>query len=511
MMLAVSGFFFFWKLSSFGLLGADEPRYAQVAREMLARHDWITPTLSGSPWLEKPPLYYWQAILSYKIFGVSDWAARIPPALDALAMVLAVYWFLRRFRPGFELNGALMVATTAGVVGYARAGSMDMPLAATFTIAMLAWYAWFESGNGFFRAAFYAFLALGMLAKGPVAPLLGGLVVLVFSACQRNFDIVRKTLSLTGTTVFCVIALPWYALVQIRNPDFFHAFVVEHNLARFGTNLYHHPEPFWYYIPVTLLGWVPWTVFAAVAMVWAFRRSQNVEIGALSTFLAIWIAVTIFFFSISQSKLPGYVLPALPPGIVLIAEYARTRLTERPHTIFAAFHALITALLMFFALNIQYVMLEHRILWARAAVPAGVAIVVAAIVFAAIFNSGYIIFRLVTLVPLVMAMALTLRLGSPLLDNKLSARPVWTTLSAFNSDHLPIAIFLVPRETEFGLQFYCGQRVARYEAGEVPAGEHLVIAAAGYPKGVAKLAGRQAVYLGKFPPQKLEYFYVPRH
>ena len=125
------GFLFFFGLAYFGLLGADEPRYAQVAREMLARHDWITPTLGGKPWLEKPALYYWQTMLAYSVFGVSDWAARLPSAVDATLMVVAVYLFLRRFRPGFQLDGALMAASASGVIGFARAASMDMPLAAT--------------------------------------------------------------------------------------------------------------------------------------------------------------------------------------------------------------------------------------------------------------------------------------------------------------------------------------------------------------------------------------------
>src|SRR6202161_3732786 len=125
-------FLFFYGLNQFGLIGADEPRYAQVAREMLARHDWSPPPLGGQPWLEKPPLYYWQAMLAYSVFGVSDWAARLPSALDATLLVLAVYFFLRRFRPGFELDGALIAASSAGIVGYAHAASMDMALAAAF-------------------------------------------------------------------------------------------------------------------------------------------------------------------------------------------------------------------------------------------------------------------------------------------------------------------------------------------------------------------------------------------
>src|SRR5271165_7568119 len=110
------GFLFFFGLAYFGLVGADEPRYAQVAREMLARHDWITPTLGGKAWLEKPPLYYWQAMLAYSIFGVSDWSARLPSAIDATGLVLGVYFFLRRFRSGFEADGALITAASAGII-----------------------------------------------------------------------------------------------------------------------------------------------------------------------------------------------------------------------------------------------------------------------------------------------------------------------------------------------------------------------------------------------------------
>src|SRR5580698_5957182 len=180
LLVASCGFLFFYGLGAFGLLGADEPRYAQVAREMLDRSDWVTPTLLGKPWLEKPVLYYWEAMLSFRAFGVSDRAARVPGGADALALVAVIYFFLRRFRPGSELDGALTTASCAGIVGFARAAATDMPLAAAFGIALLAWYAWYESRQGLYLAAFYIFLALGTLAKGPVAPALAGVIIFLF-------------------------------------------------------------------------------------------------------------------------------------------------------------------------------------------------------------------------------------------------------------------------------------------------------------------------------------------
>src|SRR5215470_17116026 len=117
LLVAFCGFLFFYGLGAFGLVGADEPRYAQIAREMLARRDVITPTLYGKPWLEKPPLYYWRAMEVFAILGVRDWAARLPSAAAATLLVFIVYFFARYFLRGSELNAALMTAASAGTIG----------------------------------------------------------------------------------------------------------------------------------------------------------------------------------------------------------------------------------------------------------------------------------------------------------------------------------------------------------------------------------------------------------
>jgi 4-amino-4-deoxy-L-arabinose transferase-like glycosyltransferase len=512
LLLAVPAFFFLWRLSSFGLIGADEPRYAQVAREMLSRHDWITPTLGGIPWLEKPPLYYWQAIIAFRFFGVSDWAARLPSVFDAFLMVLAVFWFLRRFRPGSQLDGALVVATSVGIVGFARAASTDMPLTATFTIALLAWYAWFESGEKKFLAAFYGLLALGALAKGPVAPLLAFGIVVIFAALQRSARIVISTLWVPGILLGVAIALPWYGLVQLRNPQFFHVFIVEHNLARFGSNLYHHPEPFWYYLPVTFLGWLPWSIIAIAALVAAFRQLRNPTSDAVRLFLLIWIGVVVIFFSVSHSKLPGYVLPAIPAGAILATRFIAARSSERSagwvRFVLAAGHAVLAGALVFAALVVQYLVLEHRVPWDAAAVPLTVSGVLAIGIFVLLIKSELRALRLATLVPTILALAIALRFGAMPLDETLSSRPVAKELANFDSHHLPVAVFLVPRETEFGLAFYRNQIISNYQMRQIPPGEHIVVAAQGFQRSIAKESGRKVTYLGNFAPQKLEYFYV---
>ncbi len=519
LLTCVCGFLFFYGLANFGLMGADEPRYAQVAREMLARHDWITPTLGGSPWLEKPVLYYWQAMLAYRIFGVSDWAARLPSALDASLLIVCVYFFLRRLRPGAEMDGAVMTASAAGVIGFARAASTDMPLAAAFSIGMLAWYAWHESGNKFFLAAFYIFIGFGMLAKGPVAPFLAALIIVAFVLAQGDLRLIVRTLWLPGILLFCTVSLPWYVAVQLRNPQFFHEFFLQHNLARFGTNLYHHKEPFWYYAPVTLIGLLPWTVFVLAALAesagawWKERRARLQPRDALNVFLMLWLIAPVAFFSISQSKLPGYIVPALPAGTLLLAEYVRRHFAEeeRPGLVPLFLHAVVAASLLIPALMIQHVLQQHRMPWNQGTeISLGIAAVLAiAIVLSLRTRLGFGVLRFVTLVPVVLAVAMLLRLGAPSLDDKLSARPLANALAGIEGRRLPVAVFHVPRELEYGLVFYRDQGVSRYELGQIPAQEHFVVAPAGSQTAVAaQVSGRRVTYVGNFAPQNLEYYWV---
>ncbi len=512
------GFLFFFGLAFFGLIGADEPRYAQVAREMLARHDWITPTLGGKPWLEKPPLYYWQAMLAYSIFGVSDWAARLPSAVDATLMVVATYLFLKRFRPGFQLDGALMAASAAGVVAFARAASTDMPLAATFTIAMLAWYAWYESESRPYLALFYCFMALGMLAKGPVAPFLAGTVIAIFAGSRRDYRLIGRMLWGPGILLFCAVALPWHAAVQIKNPEFFRVFILQHNLARFGTNLYHHPEPFWYFVPVTLLGLIPWTVFVAASFLeavrrwWTDRRQVLRSENALNVFLLIWLFVPVLFFSLSKSKLPGYIVPALPAGTMLLADYVRRHVAdgESPSIFLTILHAMVAAGPIVPALMIQYIILQHRLPWGKVGAIrftiAAVLVIGIAVTLRTRLGLGAL--RFVTLVPVLVSVWVLLG-SAPALDSTLSVRPLANEISHLESKPFPLAVSGVSRETEYGLAFYRNQIIDRYDSGQIPAEEHLVVAPEGSQTVIAKqVAGRRVSYLGSFAPQGLDYYWV---
>jgi len=524
LLVGFCAFLFFYGLGSFGLIGADEPRYAQVAREMLDRHDWITPTLGGKPWLEKPPLYYWQAMLAYWVLGVSDVAARVPSAVDATVLVVVVYLFFRRFRPGVEVDAALITASCAGTIGYARAASMDMPLAATFSIAMLAWWAWRESGSRTYLAAFYFFTALGMLTKGPVAPCLAVLIIVLFAAAARERRLILRTVWFPGVLLFCGVALPWYVAVQLHNPQFFREFILEHNLARFSTNLYHHPEPFWYYLPVTLLALVPWVVFVAAAFVervrvwWAEWKATSTEPDLelqFGVFACSWLVAPAAFFSISQSKLPGYIIPAVPAGAILLAGYLREHLAEREDGPVSKWlivlHALVAAIPIIPALLIVYLVSEHRLPGGR---PMLFALAIAFILCAAIAltlvgRMHLRMLRFVTLIPVVLAVAAILKLGTNAIDLKLSVRPLAIELAGLETRRLPLAVCGASREVEYGLAFYRDQTVARYETGNVPSGEHLLVAPTSWKDNVAKqTAGQRVSFLGHYAPLEVDYYWV---
>jgi 4-amino-4-deoxy-L-arabinose transferase-like glycosyltransferase len=458
--------------------------------------------------------------LAYAIFGVTDVAARIPSAVDATFLVIAVYLFFRKFRRGGEIDAALITASCAGVIGYAHAASMDMALAATFGIGMLAWWAWRETDKKVYLAAFYFSIALGMLAKGPVAPFMASVVIVIFTAMAREFRTVTKTLWLPGVALFCLIALPWYLAVQGRNPQFFREFILEHNLARFSTNLYHHLEPFWYYLPVAALALLPWIVFVIAAIVeslrawWSERKSTDVDLQLkFRVFACCWLIVPLLFFSISQSKLPGYILPAIPAGAILFADYLLQHLIEtRPVSKWLAIlHAIVASAIIVPAVIVGFLVLDRRLPEGRPLVLAvGMALIVCIAIAITLLNRGRLrMLRFVTLVPVVLTVAAVLKLGTVAIDQKLSTRRLAAELANVETHKLPVAVCGVPREVEFGLAFYRNQIVARYESGDVPKSEHLLVASPAWTSNIASAtSGRRTSLLGHYAAQNLDYYWV---
>ncbi|HWR15954.1 MAG TPA: glycosyltransferase family 39 protein [Terriglobales bacterium] len=506
--LAICGVFFFYGIGSFGLVGADEPRYAQIAREMLARGDWVSPVLNGTAWLEKPVLYYWGAMVSYSVFGVSDWAARVPTAFMTTLMTMAVYGLMRRFRQGSQVNTAIILASMAAIIGFARAASTDMPLTAMFTIAMLGWFAWYETRSSRFLSVFYFFLALATLAKGPVAVFLAGAILLIFLALRRDWKAVAKTLWVPGILLYLVVALPWFVLVQLANPQFFRVFILEHNLARYSTEVYRHTQPVWYFLPVLILGLLPWLVFAGASFARAVRKGIR-ERSSFELFFVIWAAFPVVFFSFSGSKLPGYILPAIPPFALLAGEYLWRKAvdTEDVPLWMKSLHALFISVLLGAALLTNYFVLKMKpvstALW--------IAIIAGTVCFIAMLTVSYLkgikVLRVATLLPIVLALVFILKFAAPSLDAMDSQRPVDLAVKATKAP--VVAVYSARREVEYGLNFYRNQPIPNYSRGEIPTEAHLVVTPAGYHDRLQLMVpGRSVTEAGGFPPQKLAFYMV---
>ncbi len=325
---------YFHNLGAIGLVGPDEPRYAWIARSMAETGDWVTPRLYGQPWFEKPVLYYWGAAFSFKLFGVSEVAARLPSAIAALLATLAMAWLAWRVYGAETARWLLLLLpTTVGMIGFSHAAATDMPFAGMLTIAMVfaarllglvpKSSTSFTSSNPFNALLFGLFLGLAVLAKGPAAMVLSGGAVLLWAAFAKRWRDAFRCLHPLALASFCLTALPWYILCAHRNPDFFRIFIIEHNFKRYLTPEFQHIQPFWYYIPVVLIAFVPWTL----VLLWAiairlFHRERKFEFSPLTNFLLSWAIFCLVFFSISRSKLPGYILPAIPAiGFLLARSY----------------------------------------------------------------------------------------------------------------------------------------------------------------------------------------------
>ena len=533
---ALSLLLFFYGLGNFGLVGADEPRYAQIAREMLRNNDFVTPTLHGVPWLEKPALYYWRAAASFRTFGVHDWAARLPSATFALALVIIIYFHMRRFRPGAQFGAALITAASAAIIGFARGASTDMQLAAPFAFAMLGWYAWFETGSKFWLFDLYFFIAVGTLAKGPVAPGLAFFIVLTFAFVRRDLKLLLRTLWWPGILIYSAIVLPWYVAVQMANKDFFKIFFFEHNLERFATDLFQHRQPFWYYVPVLILSLLPWAVYSIAALesaakqTWRDWRSSapgrvraSEQIGdSFPEFLVIWALFPVLFFSFSQSKLPGYILPAIPPCTILTADYLhrRKKAAMRPALLFG--HSFLTAVLTTAVLLVPHVVLDPKSVPPPPALMYAIAVGIAVFcfIFFLVRRHGQRMLLWTTIVPVAFGVFFLLHYAGRILGEAYSSRQVAAYIENVERDNLhgrlyPVAIFDARRDVEYGLGFYLDERIDRYERGEIPIGEHILVAREGEHDALFRLLGpnrKFETFGSPFPvsanPQHLEVLWI---
>jgi 4-amino-4-deoxy-L-arabinose transferase-like glycosyltransferase len=501
-----------------GLVGADEPRYAQIAHEMLDRFNeastlkgrlgaCVTPYLYGHPWLEKPALYYWRAMAVSWDFGVHDWTARLPSTSFAFVLMALIYLQLRRFRPGGHLDAALITASSAAMIGFARSASTDMQMAAPLAIGLLGWYAWYETDSKFWLIDIYFFTGLATLAKGPVAPFLALTIVVAFVALRREWSLLKRSLWWPGVALYFAMVLPWFVAVQRANPTFFREFFLQHNLQRFATDRYQHQQPFWYYLVVVLLAVMPWTVIAMRALVdgiqtsvadWRARYACKAKPcasapgDAFPEFLVVWALIPIIFFSFSRFKLPGYILPSIPPITILTGDFLFRRRQIGIRLWVLASHAALCGIMTVCALLVPWFVANGAQMppW-RALVAAIVAALGAALLIVVVVKGfGLIRLRVATTGVLVVLVLFLYGVGPffgipaiaqtqhviHLLDRSYSARPLAERLATAAPAGTTVAVFRVRRDVEYGLSFYRNHEVVNYEQSGVPDEQHLLVA-----------------------------------
>jgi len=525
-----------------GLVGADEPRYAQIAHEMLDRFDsshsladrlsaCVTPYLYGHPWLEKPALYYWRAMFTFQDFGVHDWSARLPSTSFAFVMAALIYLHMRRFRAGGHLDAAIITVACTGIIGFARGASTDMQMAAPLAIGLLGWYAWYETGSKFWLFDIYFFTGVATLAKGPVAPFLAGLIIICFAFLRREWSILQRTLWIPGIVLYFAMVLPWFIAVQVQNPTFFREFFLEHNLERFATDRYQHVQPFWYYLVVIVLAMMPWTVIAVRALIdgiltsvaeWRLRRlSPRRRVpkrpgDAFPEFLVLWALIPIVFFSFSKSKLPGYILPSIPPLAILTGDYLYRRRQPGLNRWVLLGHAAVCGIMTMFALLLPWFVTHnttmpppHALAIAGLAAAGG-----AVLILIVVKGYGVARLRLVTTCILVVLVLFLYGVGPffgipavsatkrviHLMDRAYSARPLADKLVTLAPADETVAVFRVRRDIEYGLSFYRNHEVVNYEQDGVPDGQHLL---------VVRVTGRKGVDL--HTPAALDEYLEGRH
>ncbi len=369
---------FFWNLGSTGLIDETEPLFAEASRQMVVTGDWITPSFNEAPRFDKPPLIYWCQAIAFQIFGINEFAVRLPSALAGLALTSLCFYTLRYFG-GWSWNwgmgygewgigqsdrdrqdvpngdatvqgtptsnspmqqwqlwlvaslGAAMVALHPLTLFFGRTGYSDMLLSACFGGALLTFFLGYaQSGQRTVQTrwylAFYILIALAVLTKGPVGIVLPGLIIGSFLLyLGRVREVLREMRLVRGALIVLALSVPWFILVTLQNgEDYIDSFFGYHNFERFTSVVNEHQGPPYFHVLVMLVGFAPWSIAlpAAIAQVNVFRRrkwQQAPRNAHLGLFALFWFLIVLSFFTVAATKYFSYTLPLMPAAAILVA------------------------------------------------------------------------------------------------------------------------------------------------------------------------------------------------
>ncbi len=436
---------YLFDLGGVGFLGPDEPRYASVSREMARSGDLLTPRLNGQPWFEKPPLLYWMTAAGRMLRLPDEWAARLPVALASVAFLVFFYFVVAgEFSRRTSMMATAILSTSAGWLAYSFVTLPDVLMSAALGAAMCI--ALFDTRRKQGYAA-GALLGLSILAKAFVPLVLFAPMFLVARG---------KRLTMIAGCV--VVAAPWYLLCTLRfGALFWREILWKQHFDRFFTSSLLHVQPLWYYLPILLAGLFPWTPLAGLLLRRKTYDDERVR------FLVGWLIFALIFFSISKNKLPGYVLPLLPPlTIVLAFGLDKAGL--------AAKWWLVASVLMLVALPAIVAVLPDALLSGirRASfvpAPALPFVLVAPVVWWLAWRDRIVLSILTAAMSVVFGLAYVKGKVFPILDQRVSVRGFWraNTAQAANA-----CLENVRRDWEYGLNYYAGRPLPDCDAEQRP-------------------------------------------
>lgn len=327
-LLAAFALLWFCNLGYRHLIKPDEGRYSEIPREMVASGDWLTPRLNGYKYFEKPPLQYWATAASFTAFGMNEWTARLWTGLTGFLGVLLVFWAGNRlFAPPAGLLGAAVAGSSFLYAVLGHFLTLDMALtffmsASVFTFAV-AQQEPAQAARRRWMLLAWSSAALAVLTKGPVAVVLPAGAVAAYVLLHRDWRLLSRLELARGGLLFLGIAAPWFVMVSIANPEFPRFFFIHEHFERFLTKEHGRYQPAWFFLPILLVGIVPWIVslFPALRSAWTRTAAAGFR---THRFLLLWCALVFVFFSASSSKLISYILPLFPALSLLIGEHFRS-------------------------------------------------------------------------------------------------------------------------------------------------------------------------------------------
>jgi 4-amino-4-deoxy-L-arabinose transferase-like glycosyltransferase len=315
-------FFLFIAVLLLGTLGlrplykADESRYAEIPREMVASGNWLTPRLNDFKYFEKPPLQYWATAVFFSLFGERDWAARLWTALAGIAGIVLVFFAGKRlFSSAAGTLGAAVLAGCPLYVLLVQINTLDMALTFFLSAAVFA----FALGRYY---VFWAACALAVLSKGLIGIVLPLGAIGLYILVRRDWSLLKKIKIFTGGALFLALSAPWFIAVSLANKEFAQFFFVQEHFQRFTTKMHGRYQPVWYFLPILAFGLAPWLLLLLAYLKDAFRKKASRDKAFDPVlFLGLWVVVVFLFFSVSGSKLPSYILPIFPALALLLGRW----------------------------------------------------------------------------------------------------------------------------------------------------------------------------------------------